>query len=93
MADVSFWYTVLALSEMDNVEARAELKYATPELTRVANRSVSSTVYAGRRYQLAERSHVCNDALPSVTSKIVSKRSRNMIRRSCASASPYALHL
>ena len=33
-----FWYTVLALSEMDSTEARAELKYA-PALERAADRT------------------------------------------------------
>jgi hypothetical protein len=50
-----FWYTVLALSEMENAEARAELRYAAPELTRVADRPVPSGVYAQRRHQLAVR--------------------------------------
>jgi hypothetical protein len=50
-----FWYTVLALSEMDSPEARMELKYAAAELTRVANRPVPSAVYALRRHQLAVR--------------------------------------
>src|SRR5688572_28717576 len=50
-----FWYTVLALSEMGNPEATAELKYAAPELTRVANRSVPHGDYARRRHALAVR--------------------------------------
>jgi hypothetical protein len=50
-----FWYTVLALSEMDSSEARTELKYAAPELERVASRPVPSTVYARRRHELAVR--------------------------------------
>lgn len=50
-----FWYTVLALSEMDNAAANAELKYAAPELTRVASRPVPSSPYARRRHQLAVR--------------------------------------
>ncbi len=50
-----FWYTVLALSEMDNREAKAELTYAAPELTRVAIRPQPSAVYARRRHQLAIR--------------------------------------
>ena len=33
-----FWYTVLALSEMNSPEAIAELTYAAPELARVAKR-------------------------------------------------------
>ena len=50
-----FWYTVLALCEMDNAEARAELRYAAPELTRVVNGPAPSTVYARRRQLLARR--------------------------------------
>ena len=30
MAQIPFWYTVLALSEMEIDEAKAELKYAAP---------------------------------------------------------------
>lgn len=51
-----FWYTVLALSEMNHASAKAELKYAAPELTRVANRPKPSAPYAQRRYELAIRS-------------------------------------
>jgi hypothetical protein len=50
-----FWYTVLALSEMDNAEARKELKYAAPALERAASRPVPSAVYARRRHELAVR--------------------------------------
>jgi hypothetical protein len=50
-----FWYTVLALSEMDSVEARAELKYAAPALEQAASRSVPSSVYARRRREVAIR--------------------------------------
>jgi hypothetical protein len=50
-----FWYTVLALSELDSAEARAELEYAAPELTRLAKRRPASTTYAQRRHQLAVR--------------------------------------
>jgi hypothetical protein len=50
-----FWYTVLALSEMDTAEAKAELKYAAPALDRAASRAVPSTVYAQRRHELAVR--------------------------------------
>ena len=39
-----FGYTVLALSEMDNAEARQELKYAAPALERAASRAVPSAV-------------------------------------------------
>lgn len=50
-----FWYTVLALSEMDSAEARAELKHAAPALERTANRPVGSALYARRRHELAAR--------------------------------------
>jgi hypothetical protein len=50
-----FWYTVLALSEMDNAEARTELKYAAPALERAAGRAVPSGDYARRRHELAVR--------------------------------------
>jgi hypothetical protein len=50
-----FWYTVLALSELDNVDAKTELKYAAPALERAANRTASSSVYARRRRDLAVR--------------------------------------
>ncbi len=50
-----FWYTVLALSEMDNAESRAELKHASPALERAANRAVPSAVYGRRRHELAVR--------------------------------------
>ena len=50
-----FWYTVLALSEMDTAEARTELKYAAPALERAASRAVPSAVYGRRRHELAVR--------------------------------------
>ena len=50
-----FWYTTLALSEMDNAEARAELRYAAPALERAASRAVPSTVHGRRRHELAVR--------------------------------------
>jgi hypothetical protein len=50
-----FWYTVLALSEMDSAEARAELQYAAPALVRAASRAVPSGIYARRRHELAVR--------------------------------------
>ncbi len=50
-----FWYTVLALTEMDSREARAELKYAAPALERAAQRQASSGVYARRRQEVAVR--------------------------------------
>jgi hypothetical protein len=50
-----FWYTVLALSEMDSAEARTELKYAAPALQQAASHTVPSGVYARRRHELAVR--------------------------------------
>jgi hypothetical protein len=50
-----FWYTVLALSEMDSTTATAELKYAAPALERAASRAVPSAVYGRRRHELAVR--------------------------------------
>jgi hypothetical protein len=50
-----FWYTVLALSEMDSNGAKAELKYAAPALERAAARATSSSVYTQRRQALATR--------------------------------------
>jgi len=50
-----FWYTVLALSDMDSGDAKAELKYAAPALERAASRTVPSASYARRRRELAAR--------------------------------------
>ena len=50
-----FWYTVLALSEMDTPEAKSELKYAAPRLERAATGKTATAVYARRRQELAER--------------------------------------
>jgi hypothetical protein len=50
-----FWYTVLALNEMDSAEARAELRYAAPMLEQAANRAEPSSPYARRRRELAVR--------------------------------------
>ena len=50
-----FWYTVLALSEMDTAEAKRELKYAAPALERAAHRAAPSAVHAARRHELATR--------------------------------------
>jgi hypothetical protein len=50
-----FWYTVLALSELDTNEAKAELKYAAPALERAAARSKTPAGYARRRQELAAR--------------------------------------
>lgn len=49
-----FWYTVLALSEMDTPEALRELRYAAPVLER-ATRSPANGIYATRRRELAVR--------------------------------------
>jgi hypothetical protein len=50
-----FWYTVLALHEMDSAAARAELKYAAPALEQAAKRAEPSSAYARRRHELAVR--------------------------------------
>ena len=50
-----FWYTVLALSEMDLTAARAELKYAAPALERTTAGNAGPSVYARRRQELAAR--------------------------------------
>jgi hypothetical protein len=50
-----FWYTVLALTEMDGPAATAELTHAAPQLERAATRPPAPTVYARRRQQLAAR--------------------------------------
>jgi hypothetical protein len=47
-----FWYTVLALSEMDAPEALRELRYAAPVLERTAG-STAHGIYARRRRELA----------------------------------------
>jgi hypothetical protein len=50
-----FWYTVLALSEMNLTAASNELRYAEPLLRPATTRSAGSGVYAMRRHQLALR--------------------------------------
>ena len=50
-----FWYTVLALTEMTNADASAELKRVAPALERAANRSMPAALYARRRHALATR--------------------------------------
>ena len=50
-----FWYTVLALTEIDLPEARKELSYVAPVLERTAVRASPSSVHAKRRYELARR--------------------------------------
>lgn len=50
-----FWYTVLALVDIDLPEARKELEYAAPVLERTAARAVPSSVHGKRRHALARR--------------------------------------
>lgn len=50
-----FWYTVLALSDMDLPEARKELAYAAPVLERAAKRAPVAGVHGRRRHALATR--------------------------------------
>jgi hypothetical protein len=50
-----FWYTVLALTEMDVPEAREELEYVAPVLERTAQRALPSSVHGKRRHELARR--------------------------------------
>jgi hypothetical protein len=50
-----FWYTVLALAEMDVPEASAELRHVAPALERAARRAPGAGVFARRRQQLAQR--------------------------------------
>lgn len=50
-----FWYTVLALAEMESPEAREELLYAAPALERAAQRTRGTTPFAHRRQELARR--------------------------------------
>jgi AcrR family transcriptional regulator len=50
-----FWYTVLALTEVDVPEARDEIEYAAPVLERTARRGAPSDTYAKRRHELALR--------------------------------------
>jgi hypothetical protein len=50
-----FWYTVLALAEMDLPEARKELAYAAPALESAAKRAAPASVHGKRRHELARR--------------------------------------
>ena len=50
-----FWYTVLALTDIDAPDAKRELKYAAPLLERAASRAAGSTTAAKRRQTLAGR--------------------------------------
>ena len=48
-----FWYTVLALTEMDRAEARGELRYASARIRAEARRAAGSSSCAERRNTLA----------------------------------------
>jgi hypothetical protein len=50
-----FHFTVLALTEIELPEALEELRYAAPQLERLASRHPSEERYARRRHALAER--------------------------------------
>jgi hypothetical protein len=54
-----FWYTVLALTEMDLPDARKELQYAARRIAAEAQRPVGSTPYARRRNAVARRALEC----------------------------------
>lgn len=53
-AKFPFWYTVLALAEMDFAEAAEELRYARERIAKALRRR-GPGVYAGRRRELATR--------------------------------------
>ena len=50
-----YWYTVLALSELDLPEAKRELQYAAPTLEHTRAKAPAKTIYAQRRHAVAER--------------------------------------
>ena len=50
-----FWYTVLALTEMNSAGARAELKHAARRIEAEAKRPPKATAYAARRNAPARR--------------------------------------
>jgi hypothetical protein len=50
-----FYYTILALSEIDIPQALAEIKYTAPLLERALRRKASADKYSIRRHMLAER--------------------------------------
>jgi hypothetical protein len=50
-----FWYTALALSEMDFAGAARELKYARPVFERTLSRKPGGSVHSRRRHALAAR--------------------------------------
>jgi len=51
-----FWYTVLALAEIDLPEATSELRYARARIERAAIRDDAKDDYARRRTEVAKRS-------------------------------------
>ena len=77
-----FWYTVLALSEMDSSEATAELKYAAPALERAERRTASSGVYARRRQQLAAAEAIIDEHVADFQKHLLSK-SRSRQAKEC----------
>lgn len=50
-----FWYTVLALSDVEDPQARRELRYAQPQLDRAASKRTATGNYAMRRQAVARR--------------------------------------
>jgi len=48
-----FWYTVLALADMDLDEARTELRYASARINAEAKRDAATSPFAKRRNALA----------------------------------------
>lgn len=50
-----FWYTVLALVEIDLPQAQRELAYAAPVLERTAARAAPTSLHGKRRHELARR--------------------------------------
>ena len=48
-----FWYTVLALTDMDQDAARRELRYASPRIRAEAKRAAGTSPCASRRNALA----------------------------------------
>jgi hypothetical protein len=50
-----FWYTVLALSDVDDAQARRELRYAAPQLERAASKRTATATFPARRQAVARR--------------------------------------
>jgi hypothetical protein len=50
-----FWYSVLALTDMDLPEAVAELRYTAPVLEQAARRPPPAAIHGRRRHELAAR--------------------------------------